>query len=80
MTLPKPDCDGGYSVDLLEETLGAERFAELMAWMYGQTMMLCDGRRYDHDAKEYYETHDSHGPVVYTWDVQRFLEGRPVID
>lgn len=78
--LPEPDCDRGYSVDLLKETLGEDRFSALMDWMYGQTMMLCDGRRYDHEAKAYYETHAAHGPVVYTWDVQRFMDGRPVID
>lgn len=77
---PEPDCTHGYSFDLLNETLGAERFAELMDWMHGQTMMLCDGRRYDHDTQEYYETHDPHGPVAYTWDVQRFLKGGPILD
>lgn len=77
---PDPDCTHGYSFDLLEETLGDARFAELMDWMRGQTMMLCDGRRYDHDTREYYETHDAHGPVVYTWDVQNFLRGGPILD
>lgn len=77
---PEPDCDRGYSRGVLEDALGAERFAELMDWMYGQTMMLCDGRRYDHDAKEYYETHPAHGPVVYTWDVEWFLRGGRIVD
>lgn len=77
---PEPNCTHGYSLDLLEETLGAAKFAELMDWMHGQTMMLCDGRRYDHDTQEYYETHDAHGPVVYTWDVQNFLRGGPILD
>lgn len=77
---PEPDCDRGYSFDLLSETLGAERFAELMDWMNGQTMMLCEGRRYDHDTREYYATHDAHGPVVYAWDVSNFLRGGPIWD
>lgn len=77
---PEPNCTHGYSFDLLDETLGAERFAELMDWMRGQTMMLCDGRRYDHDTREYYETGHVHGPVVYPWDVQRFLRGGPIVD
>lgn len=77
---PEPDCDRGYSFGLLEETLGAGGFSELMDWMHGQTMMLCDGRRYDHEAKEYYETHPAHGPVVYTWDVERFLGGGQIVD
>jgi hypothetical protein len=77
---PEPDCDSGYSFDLLEEVLGDARFAELMDWMRGQTLMLCDGRRYDHDTQEYYETGHAHGPVVYTWDVQNFLRGGPILD
>lgn len=56
--LPEPDCtDDAYSFDLLAETLGEEKFAELMDWMHGQTMRLCD----------------DHGPVVYAWDVASFL-------
>jgi hypothetical protein len=78
--LPEPDCTHGYSFDLLEETLGKERFDRLMHWMRGQTMMLCDGRRYDHDAKSYEETHEAHGPVVYAWDAERFLAGGPILD
>lgn len=78
--LPEPDCGHGYSVDLLEEVLGDSRFAELMDRIHGQTMMLCDGRRYDPEIEGYTETHDAHGPVVYTWDVHRFLRGGRILD
>lgn len=77
---PEPDCDHGYSVALLEETLGEERFKELMGWLYGQTMMLCDGRRYDPVTESYTETHEAHGPVIYAWDVERFMRGGPILD
>lgn len=77
---PEPDCTHGYSFDLLEGTLGAARFAELMGFMRGQTMMLCAGRHYDLDTQEYYETHDAHGRVLYTWDVQNFLRGGAILD
>lgn len=77
---PEPDCTYGYSLYLLEEALGADRFTELMDWMHGQTIMLCDGKRYDHATRKYVETHDPDGPVVYTGDVQRFLRGGPIVD
>lgn len=50
--------------------------------MNGQTMMLCDGRRYNHDAREYEVACGgvAHGVVVYPWDVERFLAGLPVVD
>lgn len=77
---PEPDCDRGYSFDLLEEVLGDERFAELMDWMHGQTMALCEGHQYNHGTRAYYSTGDVHGPVVYSHDVHRFLSGGLVID
>lgn len=66
---PEPDCTHGYSFDLLSETLGDDGFASLMDWMHGQTMMLCDGT-----------SHPAHGPVVYTGDVRRFLNGGWIYD
>lgn len=78
--LPEPDCTHGYSFALLEATLGEERFDSLMAWMHGQTMMLCDGQRYNHETKSYEPTHDPHGTVVYAWDVERWERGGPILD
>lgn len=78
--LPEPDCTHGYSVDLLEESLSKADFENLMAWLRGQTMMLCDGRRYNHETKAYEPTHDPHGTVVYAWDVKRWERGGPILD
>lgn len=80
MTLPAPECWLGYPWYQCEEILGT-RTTEFGKWMYGQTMSLCDGRRYDHDLLEYVDTcPEPHGVVVYKWDLQRFLDGRPIID
>lgn len=68
--------------DQIETFLDARRFAELMDWMHGQTMMLCEGRRYDHSTQEYTEKCGgvAHGPVVYCWDLERFMAGGPIVD
>lgn len=80
--LPTPECESGYPWCQIQEILGVERTKELSGWMYGQTMTMCDGRQYNHDTREYEESCGGvgHGGVVYTWDLQRFLDGRPVID
>ena len=78
--LNAPECEHGYPVSQLERELDAETFEALQKWMHGQTMTLCNGQRYSHETKEYYETGHSCGPVVYSWDVKRFLDGLAVID
>lgn len=78
--LPSPDCETGYTRDQLREILG-NRFEEFDGWMYGQTVALCEGRKWNYYTKEYEETDcGPHGPVVYSWDLKRFLDGRPIID
>lgn len=79
--LPSPDCTGGYTIEQVENIMGP-RIEEFWRWMNGQTMMLCEGQRYNHETREYEEDCGgiAHGPVTYTWDLQRFLDGRPVID
>lgn len=75
-TFPKQACPDGYSWDQLEEILDDETFAEFGRWMRGQTCMICQGRRYNHDTKQYEpdECSDNpHGGVAYTYDVHRFL-------
>jgi hypothetical protein len=42
----------------------ADRVVEFDKWMFGQTVAICE----------------SHGSVVYSWDLGRFLEGRPIVD
>lgn len=79
--LPEPECRGGYTQRQIEEITGG-RFDEFTHWMRGQTMMLCEGYRYNHDTQEYETACGgiSHGGIVYPWDLERFLSGRPIID
>lgn len=80
--IPEPECESGYPWGQIETFLSAEQFAELMDWMHGQTMSLCEGRRYSHETKEYSEKCGgiAHGPVVYRWDLERFLAGGRIVD
>lgn len=78
--MPPKSCEGGYTRDDLERLLG-ERLAAFDSWMRGQTMGICDGRRYDHGRREYEPTGcGPHGPVAYSHDVKRFLSGGSVVD
>lgn len=73
---PSPDCKYGYSWVFLNEIMDEETFDEFSKWMSGQTCTLCDGRRYDHEAKAYFPSEcaeSPHGGVAYRWDVERFL-------
>ncbi len=80
MTLEKPECSIGYPQSQLERILG-DRLDEFNRWMNGQTMTLCDGRSYCYECKQYRETGcGPHGPVVYQWDLGRYLAGKPIID
>lgn len=81
LNLPEPKCEYGYTYDQLEDVLGAG-LGDFGSWMRGQTMTLCEGRRYNHDTKEYEESCGglAHGGIVYRWDLERYLEGRPIID
>lgn len=79
--LEPPACEGGYTRAQVERIMG-DRLAAFDKWMNGQTMMLCEGRKYNHDTEQY-ETAcggTAHGGIVYTWDLERFLRGLPVID
>lgn len=80
MKLPKPSCELGYTLDQLEEILG-NRYDEFLQWMYGQTIAICQGRKYNYDKKQYEATNcGPHGWAYYPWDLQRFLDGKPVVD
>lgn len=80
MVLPKPECKYGYNRIELEKIL-KDRFEEFSKWMNGQTMMTCDGRRWDSSTGGYIEDCPKpHGSIVYPWDLERFLAGKPVID
>lgn len=77
----------GYTVDDLRDILGDEAETyNFGLWMGGQTMGICDGREYDHHLDAYRttpcaaSTDGGHGAIVYTWDLERYLQGHPVID
>lgn len=78
--LSEPECSYGYPWTQLEREVDAETVERLSDWMSGQTMAICDGRRYNDDSREYEPTGHAHGLVVYRWDVERFLAGLPVVD
>lgn len=72
----EPLCKYGYTNSQIEEIMGDD-LDNFIEWMYGQTMMICEGRAYNHETKEYEEACGgvSHGTVFFNWDVQRYLEG-----
>lgn len=75
-----PDCELGFPTAQVEQIL-AEDFAAFAHWMRGQTMAICEGRRYDHDTHEYTPTGcGPHGPVVYPWDLDNYLRGGRIHD
>lgn len=83
MNMTEPKCKLGYPLDQLQEILGIDKYQQLMRWMRGQTMGVCDGRRYNYDTREYEPYCDGppgHGGCVYPHDLERFLAGRSVID
>lgn len=79
----QPSCPWGYTYEDLQRIFTTDvelnRFSK---WMHGQTMMLCDGRRYDDQIRLMLPIpgHPAHGTIVYTWDVERYLRGLPIID
>lgn len=81
VALPEPECRLGYTYDQLVDILG-DRIVEFSRWMRGQTMVICDGLKYNHDTREYEKACGGvvHGVVVYPWDLKRFLDGRPIVD
>lgn len=81
MTLPKPECEGGFTKKQITEIMGVLEGA-FWKWMNGQTAMFCEGRIWDHKKQKYVPSCNgiAHGDVVYVHDVQRFLDGRPIID
>lgn len=78
MTLPKPECELGYTAAQVREILGAASPA-FAAWMQHQTTAMCEGRRFNHEIKSYEPACGgvAHGIVVYPRDLRRFLEGLP---
>ena len=80
--LEKPRCELGYPIGQVVDILGNRSF-EFADWISGQTVGVCDGRKYNHETKEYESSScapEGHGPVIYPWDLQRFIDGRSVVD
>jgi len=76
-----PICKLGYPYSQLGDIFSPELKKEFFSWMRGQTFTECNGYQYDHEASTYEPSGcGPHGWVYYTSDVQRFLEGKPVID
>jgi hypothetical protein len=83
MQLPKPSCPQGYTDKDLREILKGSLLDRFNKWMTGQTMSVCDGQGQRSELASYRSTpcyNNPHGAVVYAWDLERFLEGKPVID
>jgi len=75
-------CPLGFTRKDLARYFG-DRLTSLDEQLYGQTQTICDGRRFNHDTREYEPTECAdtpHGVVAYVWDVQDWYEGRPVSD
>lgn len=94
--VPPGECKtayNGYPWSQLERIFPPTTMSRLEAWMYGQTMMICNGtpeRKWVDDesapgGQRLEEVGPSkcdraHGLVVYEWDLDRFLLGLPVVD
>lgn len=75
------ECKLGYTRTELEERLGSDRLARFDVWMRGQTIAICDGLIYSHEARAYMASNcGPHGAVVYSHDLERFLLGQLVVD
>ena len=75
-----PECVLGYPRAQIAKIVG-DRLDAFDHWMRGQTAAICDGKRYDHEAREYQPTGcGPHGVVIYPWDVENFLNGGPICD
>jgi len=80
-----PSCPSGYTRQDLDQHFSAKTGEPHPLWVQlrGQTGSICEGRAYDHDAREYHPTacaDKPHGFISYTWDVQEWYEGLPVSD
>lgn len=82
VSLSGPLCRMGYPITQLENELTSVGYLALTKWLYGQTLAICEGREYNHDTEKYEQSCGGvpHGVVAYTWDVWRWIDGRPVID
>lgn len=80
--MPEPECKYGYPQSQIEKIFPEDRLKEFHLFMNGQTVSLCNNRRWDYILGEEVEDDcgTSHGTVFYRSDVFDFLSGRPVTD
>lgn len=79
--LPEPECPMGYPVTQLQTFI--TDMDDLNRWLDGQTMALCEGRRWSYANSEWEPDEcagNPHGAVVYRRDVRRYLDRLPVVD
>lgn len=79
--LPDPECKYGYTDNQIRLILG-DKYNSFARWMFGQTMSICSGMEYDHDTRKMLPSGcgRAHGTIVYPWDLERYLERKPIID
>lgn len=77
LPLPPPDCEGAYTEYQVVKIFG-DLLPEFHRWMVGQTMPICNGRRWDPFNQKYQQACGgiSHGPCYYDCDVVEFAEGK----
>lgn len=81
MLMPAPECELGYPEAQLKEIFSEDQFKMFLSLMRGQTFGFCDGSYYDHQEQRSISTGcGPHKFVYYSWDVERFLDNKPVID
>jgi len=81
-TLPEPVCPLGYPRSQLEEFLG-DRLEAFTEWMRGQTVVICQGKRWSPEERRDVPTDcfgHPHNVVTYRHDVERYLAGKEPLD
>lgn len=78
-------CPLGFTRADLEEQFGAKVGEKHPLWeqLRGQTGAICEGRSYNHDAREYTPNecaNNPHGFISYVSDVAEWVKGQTVSD
>ena len=71
MILEPPACKYGYTAEQLDRILSVGLRKRFSDWMYGQTMMLCQGNS---------GCGGNHGLITYVIDLEHFLAGGDPLD
>ena len=81
----KASCPLGYTEEDLERYFGAKKGEPHPLWtqLEGQTGAICEGRRFNHETREYEPTECAdhpHGYISYVSDVEEWVRGEKVSD